>query len=90
MGHKNRHGQSLHKKHSFSRERSLVWRFAVTRRSATGNRVYQGREYPLFNELAIIQKSKFRTYTIKYLLENIEQCNVLEKLCEENGIEIEN
>ena len=55
-----------------------------------GFRKVQGRDVPVFDELALFQSSEYNTYAIWVQLENIKKLELLEKICDKNDLGFEN
>jgi hypothetical protein len=54
-----------------------------------GNRISNGSEYPVFNELTVWRRSEFSTYCIEVSGSTAESKSSLERLCEAGGMHFE-
>ena len=55
-----------------------------------GTRVYNGKDYSVFNELQLLKKSTFQTFSFECDFQKKSNYSSLETICVENEIEIEN
>lgn len=55
-----------------------------------GKRLHKGKEYSVFNELQILKKSKYQTFSFECDFNTMSNYEILEQKCISNEIEIEN
>jgi hypothetical protein len=55
-----------------------------------GTRTSRGQEYPVFNELAVWERSAYSTYSVEVKPVGDEAMQSLARLCEESGLAYEN